>query len=101
MSRAEAAGKIGETLGDVALAVPPPGTLVVAGGETLKSLCTSLGTQSLLVTGQVAPGLPRSVMRGGLWDGVEIVSKSGAFGPPSLWRDLLLQNGLLSERIEP
>jgi D-threonate/D-erythronate kinase len=39
-------------------------------------------------------------MQGGAWDGVEIVSKSGAFGPPTLWHDLLVENGLMSERIE-
>jgi uncharacterized protein YgbK (DUF1537 family) len=96
MSRDAAARRIRETLGSLA----PPGTLMVAGGETLKHLCTSLGTQSLLVTGQIAPGLPRSLMQGGVWDGVEIVSKSGAFGPPTLWRDLLVENGLMPERIE-
>jgi uncharacterized protein YgbK (DUF1537 family) len=101
MSRAAAARTIAETLANVALALAPPGTLIVAGGETLKSLCASLGTESLLVTGRVAPGLPRSIMRGGHWNGVEIVSKSGAFGPPSLWRDLLTENGVLPERIEP
>jgi hypothetical protein len=35
-------------------------------------------------------------MQGGVWDGVEIVSKSGAFGPPALWRDLLIENDLMS-----
>ena len=35
---------------------------------------------ALLATAQVAPGMPRSLMQGGVWDGVEIVSKSGAFG---------------------
>jgi len=75
-------------------------TVIVAGGETLKQLCSVLGTQSLLATAQVAPGLPRSLMQGGVWDGVVIVSKSGAFGPPALWRDLLIENGLMSEGIE-
>lgn len=93
-SRADAAQRIARTLGDLALALPPPGTLIVAGGETLKSLCMALGTRSLRVTGQVAPGLPRSIMQGGHWDGVEVVSKSGAFGGSSLWRDLLAENGL-------
>jgi D-threonate/D-erythronate kinase len=84
----------------MAAGLAPPGTVIIAGGETLKNLCTCLGTQSLLVTGQIAPGIPRSAMQGGLRDGVEIVSKSGAFGPPALWRDLLVENGLMSERIE-
>jgi uncharacterized protein YgbK (DUF1537 family) len=89
VSRDAAARRIGEILGSVASSLPPPGTVIVAGGETLKQLCSALGTQSLLATAQVAPGLPRSLMQGGVWDGVEIVSKSGAFGPPALWRDLL------------
>jgi D-threonate/D-erythronate kinase len=100
MSRDAAARQIGEILGSVASSLPPPATLIVAGGETLKNLCTVLGTRSLLATAQVAPGVPRSLMQGGVWDGVEVVSKSGAFGPPTLWRDLLIENDLMSERIE-
>lgn len=100
MPRDAAARRIGEMLEGVALSLAAPATLIVAGGETLKQLCTSLGTQSLLATAQVAPGVPRSLMQGGIWDGVEVVSKSGAFGPPTLWRDLLVENGLMSERIE-
>jgi uncharacterized protein YgbK (DUF1537 family) len=100
MARDAATRWIGEMLEGVALSLAAPATLIVAGGETLKQLCTSLGTQSLLATAQVAPGVPRSLMQGGIWDGVELVSKSGAFGPPTLWRDLLIANGLMSERIE-
>ncbi|KMO18398.1 nucleotide-binding domain containing protein, partial [Methylobacterium platani] len=96
--RGEAAERIAAAFGRLARALPPPGTLAVAGGETLKALCLSLGTEALVVTGQVAPGLPRSRMRGGLWDGTDILSKSGAFGTPTLWRDLLRENGLLMER---
>ncbi len=100
LARDAAAHRVGEILGGVASRLAAPGTLIVAGGETLKRLCTALGVQSLLATAQVAPGVPRSFMQGGIWDGVEIVSKSGAFGPPTLWRDLLVENGLMSERIE-
>ena len=71
-----------------------PGTLIAAGGETLRRLCIALGATTIEVQGQIEPGLPRSVMRGGLWDGVDVISKSGAFGGPNLWRDLLEQNGL-------
>ena len=100
MPRDVAARRVGEILGSVASRLTAPGTLIVAGGETLKHLCITLGTQSLMVTAEIVPGLPRSLMRGGIWDGVETVSKSGAFGPPTLWRDLLVENGLMSERIE-
>ncbi|MCF4129538.1 four-carbon acid sugar kinase family protein [Methylobacterium sp. SyP6R] len=98
LARDEAAERIAAAFGRLARALPPPGTLIVAGGETLKALCLALRTEGLVVTGQVAPGLPRSRMRGGLWDGTTVISKSGAFGTPPVWRDLLRQNGFISER---
>jgi D-threonate/D-erythronate kinase len=39
--------------------------------------------------GAILPGVPRSIMRGGRWDGVTIVSKSGAFGGPDLFQQLV------------
>jgi uncharacterized protein YgbK (DUF1537 family) len=71
--------------------LPPPGTLLAAGGETLHGICTALGAISLDVQGRIVPGLPRSILRGGRWDGVTVVSKSGAFGTAALLRDLLEQ----------
>jgi uncharacterized protein YgbK (DUF1537 family) len=68
--------------------------VVVAGGETLRALCTVLGAEALEVRGRIEPGVPRSVMRGGRWNGVDVVSKSGAFGRPDLWRELLQRSGL-------
>ncbi|MBV9252418.1 MAG: hypothetical protein JO227_24630, partial [Acetobacteraceae bacterium] len=66
-----------------------PGTLVVSGGETLRLLCEELGATGLLVNGQIEPGVPTSLLRGGPWDGQRIVSKSGAFGDPGLLARLL------------
>jgi len=78
--------------------LPKPGTLVVAGGETLRAICDLLGAHRLDVTGSFLPGVPRSIMRGGAWDGVDIISKSGAFGAPTLLCDLLHQAGIAFER---
>ena len=64
-----------------------PGTVIVSGGETLMILVHTLGTSSLLVVGELMPGLPRSVMQGGAWSGTTVVSKAGGFGAP----DALLQ----------
>lgn len=89
LSRAEAALRIGTELRRLAQNLPRPGTLLVAGGETLRGLCLSLGARSLEIQGRIVPGLPRSVMRGGVWDAVTVVSKSGAFGTPTLLRDLV------------
>ena len=93
LDRAVAARRIAAEFGRLVRAIPPPGTLIAAGGETLKALCLALGARCLEAVGQVAPGIPRSVMRGGAWDGVAVVSKSGAFGADALWRDLLARDG--------
>lgn len=97
VARDEAARRIAHYFSSLARRLPPPGTLLVAGGETLFALCTALGAQALVADGLVAPGVPRSVFRGGRWDGVAVVSKSGAFGSDQLWRDLLARNGLIAE----
>ncbi len=67
----------------------PPGTLLAAGGETLRGLCEALGADHLDVVGEIIPGVPRSILRGGRWDGVTVVSKSGAFGGPDLLKQLV------------
>ena len=94
LDRGTAARRIADEFGRLVRTVPRPGTLVSAGGETLKALCLTLGARCLDAVGQVAPGVPRSVLRGGAWDGLDVVSKSGAFGADTLWRDLLAGNGL-------
>jgi D-threonate/D-erythronate kinase len=89
ISRAVAGDRIAREMQRLIHQLDPPGSLVVAGGETLRSLCLSLGATGLEVQGRIVPGVPRSVMRGGRWDGVTVVSKSGAFGHPALLRELL------------
>ena len=89
LTRAEAARRIDRELHALSTRLPRPGTLIVAGGETLRGLCIALGATSLEVQGRAVPGVPVSILRGGVWDGVTIVSKSGAFGHPTLLRDLL------------
>ena len=92
--RAAAAAQIAQVLRDLVQALPRPATLIVAGGETLRALCRAAGATALEATGLVARGVPRSRLLGGAWDGVEVVSKSGAFGDDALWRDLLAANGV-------
>ena len=89
LTRAAAAGRIERAFAGLVQRLPAPGTLVVAGGETLRGLCLALGAASLEVRGRVMPGVPVSILRGGRWDGVTVVSKSGAFGHPHLLRELL------------
>ncbi len=101
LDRDDAAKRIAATFGSVAKALPAPGTLIVAGGETLRNLCSALDVAALSITGQAAPGLPRSTIVGGPWEGTTVISKSGAFGGPTLWRDLLSENGLIAGGEEP
>jgi uncharacterized protein YgbK (DUF1537 family) len=89
LSRSQAAARIDRELHALTKGLPPPGTLVVAGGETLRGLCIALGAKSLAVQGRLMPGVPVSVLHGGVWDGVTVVSKSGAFGHPTLLREIL------------
>jgi D-threonate/D-erythronate kinase len=95
VSRAEAAKRFAGELMQMAPLIDPPRTLISAGGETLRAHCVAVGVKALQVLGRLEPGLPKSVIQGGPWDGVEVLSKSGAFGPPDLWWKLLRQNRLI------
>ncbi|MGO4284826.1 four-carbon acid sugar kinase family protein [Bosea sp. TAB14] len=88
ISRGEAARAIEARFGALLAELDRPGTLFAAGGETLRGLCEALGAERLDAVGEVAPGVPRSILRGGRWDGVTVVSKSGAFGGPDLLNDI-------------
>lgn len=90
LARDAAAAAIAGRIGTLLDRIDRPGTGIVAGGETLRSLCDAVGAEGLLVTGRLLPGVPRSVIQGGRWNGVTVISKSGAFGPPDLLRTLLL-----------
>ena len=94
-SRAEAAQHFAQEIARLSQSIDVPPTLLVAGGETLKAQCIAVGASALLVSGRLEPGVPRSIIQGGAWTGVDVISKSGAFGPPDLWWKLLRQNGLI------
>jgi D-threonate/D-erythronate kinase len=89
LSCTEAARRIDHELGALVRRLDPPGTLIVAGGETLRGLCLALEAEWLDLDGHILPGVPRSVLRGGRFDGVRVISKSGAFGERALLRCLL------------
>jgi D-threonate/D-erythronate kinase len=73
-----------QTLEALAARLPAPRSLVVTGGATLRRLVGVLGTRALLVGSEPLPGVPCSVLQGGLWDGAVMISKSGGFGEPRL-----------------
>ena len=89
MSRRAAAPWIARGVSGLAASVRVPASVLVTGGETLDALCVAVGAECLCVTGQALPGVPISVVVGGRWDGVRVISKSGAFGDAQLVRWLL------------
>lgn len=97
LPRDEAARRISDTFARLVATLPRPGTLLVAGGETLGAVLDALDA-TVEARGLVMPGVPRAVLRGGRWDGVPLVSKSGAFGGDMLWHDLLAAQPFITER---
>ena len=83
------ASRIGASFTNLLARLPQPGALFVTGGETLSHVCAALGAEALEVQGEIEPGIPVSVLRGGKWDGVRVISKSGAFGNAGLIRRLI------------
>jgi uncharacterized protein YgbK (DUF1537 family) len=67
----------------------PPDLLLATGGETLLHLCLALGADRLEVLGELEPGIPVSRLVGGRWDGTTAISKSGGFGAPGFFDDLI------------
>ena len=94
-SRTEVAERFSLEIAVLSRLVDPPGSLIVAGGETLRAHTIAVGVRALRLLGRLEPGIPKSVMEGGAWSGVEVISKSGAFGTADVWAKLLKQNGLL------
>jgi uncharacterized protein YgbK (DUF1537 family) len=89
--RAAAAAYIEAVFAEIlhGLAATPPGCLFACGGETLRAICTALGASSLRVEAEFAPGIPVSRLVGGAWDGLAVVSKSGAFGRADLLEEIV------------
>jgi uncharacterized protein YgbK (DUF1537 family) len=94
-SRTQAAQHFAEEIVRLSQSIAKPATLIIAGGETLKAQCFAVQARALRVLGRSEPGVPKSVIQGGAWAGVDVISKSGAFGPPGLWRNLLSENRLI------
>jgi len=78
------AAHIGKVFASLLAGLPKPGTLLVTGGETLRSVCDSLGVTELTVECEIEPGLPVSRAKGGVFEGLATISKSGAFGDRAL-----------------
>ncbi len=89
LDRALAAARIARAIASLLASVARPATLLVSGGETLSAVCTALGASHLEVRGQLVPGVPHSLLCGGRWDGVSVISKSGAFGTKTFLAEII------------
>jgi uncharacterized protein YgbK (DUF1537 family) len=58
----------------------PP--LFLSGGDTASLVCRALGVREIRLWDEIAPGIPRGVLAGGLFDGAPVVTKAGGFGAP-------------------
>jgi uncharacterized protein YgbK (DUF1537 family) len=73
--------------------IEPPDLVAVTGGETLMRLCTALAANRLDALGEWRPGIPVTRIAGGVWSGVTLVSKSGAFGTDDVLAALVTPHG--------
>ncbi|SRR5579871_103330 len=64
------------------LAVPTSDAAAVflCGGDTASAVCQTIGATAIDLCGEIAPGIPRGILRGGAFEGRGVVTKSGGFG---------------------
>lgn len=67
--------KLRELAGDAA-------ALLLSGGDTASAVCHALGVRRIELRGEILPGIPWGVFRGGPLDGTPVATKSGGFGGP-------------------
>ena len=56
------------------------GALFLTGGDVALQVCLALQGLALRPVSEVLPGLPVSLLYGGRWDGLPIITKAGGFG---------------------
>ena len=65
-----------------------PDAILLTGGETALFVARTLGAHSILLRGEVAPGIPWGIAQGGGLQGRIVITKSGGFGAPDLLQQL-------------
>ncbi|MFZ1940700.1 MAG: four-carbon acid sugar kinase family protein [Terracidiphilus sp.] len=66
-----------------------PQALILTGGETALLAVHALGADSFILQGEIGSGIPWGLIQGGLAHGCVVVTKSGGFGTPSAFNDIL------------
>ncbi len=66
-----------------------PQALILTGGETAQLAVRALAAHSFILQGEFAPGIPWGTMQGGDAHGCTVVTKSGGFGSPTAFIEIL------------
>jgi D-threonate/D-erythronate kinase len=66
-----------------------PQALILTGGETAMLAVQALEAHSFILQGEIAPGIPWGLVQGGNAHGCTVVTKSGGFGPPTAFNEVL------------
>ncbi|WP_453992700.1 four-carbon acid sugar kinase family protein [Bacillus nitroreducens] len=72
---------------------------VLTGGDIASATCKELQGEGIQVIGEVEPGIPYGKLFGGLFDGIPLVTKAGAFGTAQALSKALQKVTELSTRI--
>jgi uncharacterized protein YgbK (DUF1537 family) len=70
-----------------------PQALILTGGDTALLAVQALGAHSFALQGEFAPGIPWGIVQGGVADGAIVFTKSGGFGVPTVFNDILAALG--------
>lgn len=66
-----------------------PQALILTGGDTALLAASTLGAHSFILLGELAPGIPWGMMQGGKSEGCIVITKSGGFGAPTVFNEIL------------
>ncbi len=58
----------------------PVHSVMATGGATVRALCDLWGAAGLDLVDEIVPGIPLSIVSGGRFDGLALVTKAGGFG---------------------
>jgi uncharacterized protein YgbK (DUF1537 family) len=67
------------------------GALVLSGGATARRLLEGLGAQAIEIRGEAIPGAPWGTIVAGVADGLTVITKSGGFGGPDAFVEIVEQ----------
>ena len=66
-----------------------PQALILTGGDTALLAASTLGANSFILHGELAPGIPWGIVQGGMAEGCIVITKSGGFGAPTVFSEIL------------